>query len=66
MREFLNAPNGAAQPAVSGNGRQESGSPQSPLGGKTVCIPNLLYRVIIGSPYLLTIYMVSAMYNGEE
>ncbi|XP_047073406.1 afadin- and alpha-actinin-binding protein-like isoform X1 [Lolium rigidum] len=35
MREFLNAPNGSAQPAVSGNGRQESGSPQSPLGGKT-------------------------------
>jgi X breakpoint 2-interacting protein len=42
MREFLNAPNGSAQPAVSGNGRQESGSPQSPLGGKTVCMHNLL------------------------
>ncbi|CAM0911308.1 unnamed protein product [Alopecurus aequalis] len=35
MREFLNAPNGSSQPAVAGNGRQESGSPQSPLGGKT-------------------------------
>lgn len=35
MREFLNAPNGVPQPAVVGNGRQEAGSPQSPLGGKT-------------------------------
>uniref|UniRef100_A0A0E0D1P4 Uncharacterized protein n=1 Tax=Oryza meridionalis TaxID=40149 RepID=A0A0E0D1P4_9ORYZ len=35
MREFLNAPNGVPQPAVAGNGRQEAGSPQSPLGGKT-------------------------------
>ncbi|KAL5220053.1 hypothetical protein ABZP36_024766 [Zizania latifolia] len=35
MREFLNAPNGVSQPAVTGNGRQEAGSPQSPLGGKT-------------------------------
>jgi hypothetical protein len=36
MREFLNAPNGSSQPTVTANGRQESGSPQSPLGGKTV------------------------------
>ncbi|VAI87196.1 unnamed protein product [Triticum turgidum subsp. durum] len=35
MREFLNAPTGSSQPAVAGNGRQEAGSPQSPLGGKT-------------------------------
>nr|CAB3482557.1 unnamed protein product [Digitaria exilis] len=35
MREFLNAPNGSSQPTVAGNGRQEAGSPQSPLGGKT-------------------------------
>uniref|UniRef100_A0A0E0ASS4 Uncharacterized protein n=1 Tax=Oryza glumipatula TaxID=40148 RepID=A0A0E0ASS4_9ORYZ len=35
MREFLNAPNGVPQPAAVGNGRQEAGSPQSPLGGKT-------------------------------
>ncbi|KAM3210855.1 hypothetical protein ACQJBY_064637 [Aegilops geniculata] len=36
MREFLNAPTGSSQPAVAGNGRQEAGSPQSPLGGKTI------------------------------
>lgn len=36
MREFLNAPNGSSQPTVAANGRQESGSPHSPLGGKTV------------------------------
>ncbi|KAL6662078.1 hypothetical protein ACP70R_001462 [Stipagrostis hirtigluma subsp. patula] len=35
MREFLNAPNGSSQPTVASNGRNESGSPQSPLGGKT-------------------------------
>ncbi|KQJ95756.1 hypothetical protein BRADI_3g18830v3 [Brachypodium distachyon] len=35
MREFLNAPNGSSQPAVVGNGKQDAGSPQSPLGGKT-------------------------------
>ncbi|OEL23826.1 hypothetical protein BAE44_0015155 [Dichanthelium oligosanthes] len=35
MREFLNAPNGSSQPTVAANGRQEGGSPQSPLGGKT-------------------------------
>ncbi|KAG8087004.1 hypothetical protein GUJ93_ZPchr0010g7256 [Zizania palustris] len=35
MREFLNAPNGVSQPAITGNGRQEARSPQSPLGGKT-------------------------------
>ena len=41
MREFLNAPNGSSQPTVTANGRQESGSPQSPLGGKTVWMPDL-------------------------
>ena len=61
MREFLNAPNGSSQPAVAGNGRQESGSPQSPLGGKTVCMPNLFYIVIVGFPFLLIICIVSAM-----
>nr|ACF85111.1 unknown [Zea mays] len=35
MRDFLNAPNGSSQSTVTDNGRQESGSPQSPLGGKT-------------------------------
>uniref|UniRef100_A0A0D9X5R0 Uncharacterized protein n=1 Tax=Leersia perrieri TaxID=77586 RepID=A0A0D9X5R0_9ORYZ len=42
MREFLNAQNGASQPAVAGNGRQEAGgSPQSPLGGKTARMTQL-------------------------
>ncbi|EAZ06151.1 hypothetical protein OsI_28385 [Oryza sativa Indica Group] len=41
MREFLNAPNGVPQPAVVGNGRQEPGSPQSPLGGKTARMTQL-------------------------
>jgi hypothetical protein len=50
MREFLNAPNGVPQPAVVGNGRQEAGSPQSPLGGKTVCI--LILHYIVCSWYL--------------
>lgn len=36
MREFLNAPNGSSQPTVTANGKLESGSPQSPFGGKTV------------------------------
>ncbi|VAI87192.1 unnamed protein product [Triticum turgidum subsp. durum] len=41
MREFLNAPTGSSQPAVAGNGRQEAGSPQSPLGGKTARMTQL-------------------------
>ncbi|KAI4973168.1 afadin- and alpha-actinin-binding protein-like isoform X2 [Hordeum vulgare subsp. vulgare] len=35
MRKFLNAPTGSSQAVVAGNGRQEAGSPQPPLGGKT-------------------------------
>jgi synovial sarcoma, X breakpoint 2 interacting protein len=42
MREFLNAPNGLSQPTVTANGKKEGGSPQSPLGGKTVCMTKLL------------------------
>ena len=36
MREFLNAPTVPAQQNLSINGSQNSDSPKSPLGGKTV------------------------------
>nr|XP_029118602.1 afadin- and alpha-actinin-binding protein isoform X2 [Elaeis guineensis] len=35
MRDFLNAPNGLSQQTVTVNEKQEAGSPQSPLGGRT-------------------------------
>lgn len=38
MRDFLNAPNGSANPSLVGNEKREADPSQSPLGGKTVCI----------------------------
>ncbi|OAY68200.1 Afadin- and alpha-actinin-binding protein [Ananas comosus] len=35
MRDFLNAPNGLSQQTLAGNEKQDAGSPQSPLGGRT-------------------------------
>ena len=36
MRDFLNAPNGSANPSLAGNEKREADPSQSPLGGKTV------------------------------
>lgn len=38
MRDFLNAPNGSANPSLAGSEKREADASQSPLGGKTVCI----------------------------
>ncbi|CAN6976095.1 unnamed protein product [Brassica oleracea var. botrytis] len=35
MRDFLNAPNGSANPSLAGNEKREADPSQSPLGGKT-------------------------------
>lgn len=38
MRDFLNAPNGSANPSLAGNEKREADPSQYPLGEKTVCI----------------------------
>jgi len=38
MRDFLNAPNGSANPSLAGSEKREVDPSQSPLGGKTVSI----------------------------
>lgn len=42
MRDFLNAPNGSANPSLAGNEKREADPSQSPLGGKTVRLNPLL------------------------
>ncbi|KAG7534590.1 Afadin/alpha-actinin-binding [Arabidopsis thaliana x Arabidopsis arenosa] len=47
MRDFLNAPNGSANPSLAGSEKREADSSQSPLGGKTDVF-DLPYRMARG------------------
>jgi hypothetical protein len=58
MREFLNAPNGLSQPTVPANGKKEDGSPQTPQGGKTVCMIKLLYLLVSS----LSVHMIMSFF----
>ncbi|XP_020871733.1 afadin- and alpha-actinin-binding protein [Arabidopsis lyrata subsp. lyrata] len=47
MRDFLNAPNGSANPSLAGSEKREADASQSPLGGKTDVF-DLPYRMARG------------------